>query len=391
MKGYCLQRNVCAGNEKGSMSALNGSTGMMRGVILFLILAAALLAGVPAWSGEPAYRQGVDIFVETGVDQPDKVPTWYAPMVAKPYSPVFEILATRGTQGRYYPYTYAVTMKDIVKFHGHDCEGLSHAAACAKVAFAILFPDGIIDRSVLWGISGTSPCWSDVVAFLTGARMQYGNLGFFKDKKYGHAIVLYREDTGVAVLATWKKGINNIPDEPVVLPGKIAWTPQTSMEEVMKLKRAVKKGDGKQTPYQVDQMRYYQWKHINEVFSRPSKKLPGQVLTISNGQTGWMRRNRFPIPISDRYQLKNDFYRKRPCRLSSRNCGGRDLVGLLPQYACDSFRVLRPRHRCPFWAALGTLLAFSHSRSVLCIFQLKAFSTPCGPHVTRTTLQIPGS
>ncbi len=63
------------------MSALNGSTGMMRGVILFLILAAALLAGVPAWSGEPAYRQGVDIFVETGVDQPDKVPTWYAPMV----------------------------------------------------------------------------------------------------------------------------------------------------------------------------------------------------------------------------------------------------------------------------------------------------------------------
>jgi len=37
--------------------------------------------------------------------------------------------------------------------------------------------------------------------------LQYGNLGFFKDKRYSHAVVLYREDTKVAVLATWKEGI----------------------------------------------------------------------------------------------------------------------------------------------------------------------------------------
>jgi formylmethanofuran dehydrogenase subunit E len=142
-------------------------------------------------------------------------------MVAMPYTPVFEILATRGTQGRYYPYTYSVTIKDIVKFHGHDCEGLSHAACCCKLAFDKLFPDGIVDRSVLWGITGRSPCWSDCVAFLTGARIQYGNLAFFKNNDYGHAIIIYREDTEQAVLATWKKGINNIPGEPVVLPGEI--------------------------------------------------------------------------------------------------------------------------------------------------------------------------
>ena len=29
------------------------------------------------------------------------------------------MLATRGTEGRYYPYTYAVTLKDMIKFHGH--------------------------------------------------------------------------------------------------------------------------------------------------------------------------------------------------------------------------------------------------------------------------------
>jgi formylmethanofuran dehydrogenase subunit E len=234
-----------------------------------ILIAVFVSLALPTWSGEPTYKQGVNIFIETGVDPPDRTPTWYAPMVAQPYAPVFEILATRGTQGRYYPYAYAVTLKDLAKIHGHDCEGLTHAANCCYVAFKILFPDGIIDRSVLWGISGTSPCWSDVTAFLTGARMQYGNLGFFKDKRYGHAIILYREDTGVAVLATWKKGINNIPGEPVMLPGKIKWKTKANMDEVLELKKVVKNAGGNPTPYQVDQMRYYQWMHINDILSHP--------------------------------------------------------------------------------------------------------------------------
>ena len=48
-----------------------------------------------SWCQEPTYKQGVNIFIETGVTQPDRIPTWYAPMVAMPYAPVFEILATR--------------------------------------------------------------------------------------------------------------------------------------------------------------------------------------------------------------------------------------------------------------------------------------------------------
>jgi hypothetical protein len=235
------------------------------------VVAAACTAGA-ALAGEPTYRQGHDIFIETGVDAVDRTPTWYAPMMAKPHAPAFEILATRGTEGRYYPYTYTVSLKDMIKWHGHDCEGTIHAANAAKMAFEILFPDGIIDRSVLWGISGPSPCWSDAVAFLTGARVQYGNLGFFRDKDYGHAILLYREDTQVAVLATWKKGINNIPDEPVVLPEAIAWTPAVSMEEMMQLKRAVKAAGGTPTPYQVDLMRYQQWRHVNDILDHPLRE-----------------------------------------------------------------------------------------------------------------------
>lgn len=241
----------------------------MKRRLLFIGLSLMLLACTNAWSGEPTYDQGKNIFIETGVTQPDLTPTWYAPMVAQPYTPVFEILATRGTQGRYYPYTYTVTIKDIVKFHGHDCEGLSHAACCCHEAFKVLFPDGIIDRSVLWGITGTSPCWTDATAFLTGARIQYGNLGYFKDKRYGHCIILYREDTEQAVLATWKKGINNIPGEPVMLSESIDWTPEVGMDEVLELKKVVKEAGGNPTPYQVDLMRYYQYKQINDIQSRP--------------------------------------------------------------------------------------------------------------------------
>lgn len=229
-----------------------------------------LLAMVPAAvAAAPTYEQGRTIFIETGVEAPDRAPTWYASMVAKPYAPVFEMLSTRGTQGRYNAYTYPVTLKDLVRFHGHDCEGTTHAANAAWVAFKTLFPDGIIDRSVLWGISGQSPCWSDAVAFLTGARLQYGNLGYFKDKRYSHAILLYREDTKVAVLATWKKGINNIPGEPVMLPGQITWKPKVDVHEVEDLKAVVKKAGGKPTPYQVDLMRYQQWSHINDILEHP--------------------------------------------------------------------------------------------------------------------------
>lgn len=233
-----------------------------------LVLVVAAGMGLSAFAGEPTYVQGRNIFIETGVDAPDRAPTWYAPMANKPYAPVFEILATRGTEGRYYPYTYAVTLKDMIKWHGHDCEGTIHAANAAKVAFGLLFPDGIIDRSVLRGISGPGPCWSDAVAFLTGARLQYGNLGFFKSKDYGHAVLFYREDTGEAVLATWKKGINNIPGEPVVLPASITWTPKVSMDEVMKLKLVVKI-QKTPTPYQVDLMRFQQYTHVNDVLDRP--------------------------------------------------------------------------------------------------------------------------
>lgn len=284
----------------------------MKSFILALLLFISLTC--VAWAGEPTYTQGVNIFIETGVTQPDRVPTWYAPMVAMPHAPVFEILATKGTQGRYYQRTYAVTLKDMIKWHGHDCEGTTHAANIMKIIFEILFPDGIIDRSVIKGISGTGPCWSDAVAFLTGARIQYGNLGYFKNKEYNHAIILYREDTEVAVLGTWKKGINNIPGEPVVLPGEINWTPKVNMQDVIDLKKEVKSSKGHPTPYQVDLLRYYQWKHVNDVLSHPLNE-SYQAEVIENFKwEEWAddtKKMAKPFGRSD-IRLKNYPYRDKP-------------------------------------------------------------------------------
>jgi formylmethanofuran dehydrogenase subunit E len=284
----------------------------MKSLLLMVML--LTFANMPSRAQEPVRKEGVNSFIETGVTQPDRIPTWYAPMVAMPYAPVFEILATRGTQGRYYQRTYAVTLKDMIKWHGHDCEGTTHAANSMKIAFKILFPDGIIDRSVLKGISGTGPCWSDAVAFLTGARIQYGNLGFFKNKDYNHAVLLYREDTRVAVLATWKKGINNIPGEPVVLPGKIKWTPKVSMQKVVDLKTVVKNSKGHPTPYQVDLLRYYQWKHVNDVLSHPLNE-SYQAKVIKNFKwDDWVDKTKTftrPFARSDT-RLKNYPYREKP-------------------------------------------------------------------------------
>ena len=67
---------------------------------------------------------------------------------------------------------------------------------------------------------------------------------------------------------TWKKGINNVPGEPVVLPESITWTPKVSSDEVIALKQAIKL-QGDPTPYQVDLLRYQQWLHINDILERP--------------------------------------------------------------------------------------------------------------------------
>jgi len=105
-----------------------------------------------------------------------------------------------------------VTLGDLVRFHGHPCDGLVAAAEGITLGLKALFPGGIVDRTDLAAATNASPCYSDVAAYLTGARTTYGTLVI--DKALGDEWILLRRSTGRAVRVTLKPGV-----KPADLPG----------------------------------------------------------------------------------------------------------------------------------------------------------------------------
>ncbi len=100
---------------------------------------------------------------------------WYWPSwAARAMLPVFEVLDTESSLGRYAQGTKRVTVKDLVKFHGHPCDGLFRGAFAMRLALDALEPHGIADRTDLRVLSRNSPCLGDVAAYLTGGRVRFG-------------------------------------------------------------------------------------------------------------------------------------------------------------------------------------------------------------------------
>ncbi len=100
--------------------------------------------------------------------------------------------------GRYANKIKTITLKDLIKFHGHFCGGLVEGATALRVAFDELFPDGVIDRTDLRIASKVSACGGDVGAYLTGARTRYGS--YLLDKKLGASeYVVQQVSTGRTV------------------------------------------------------------------------------------------------------------------------------------------------------------------------------------------------
>ncbi len=98
-----------------------------------------------------------------------------------------------------------VTLGDLVRFHGHPCDGLVAAAEGLTLGLKALFPDGIVDRADVAAATNASPCYSDAAAYLTGARTIYGTLVI--DKALGDEWILLRRSTGRAVRVTLKPGV----------------------------------------------------------------------------------------------------------------------------------------------------------------------------------------
>jgi formylmethanofuran dehydrogenase subunit E len=81
----------------------------------------------------------------------ESAPDWYYPewLATAPNAAVFQVRDTVNKYGRYATETKTITLKDLIKFHGHFCGGLVEGAAALKVAFDRLFPGGVVDRTDL--------------------------------------------------------------------------------------------------------------------------------------------------------------------------------------------------------------------------------------------------
>lgn len=106
----------------------------------------------------------------------DNAADWYYPqwLAEAPHAPVFRVRDTVNKYGRYASEPKVITIKDLIKFHGHFCGGLVEGATALREAFDRLFPDEMIDRTDLIIASNNSACGGDVAAYLTGARARFG-------------------------------------------------------------------------------------------------------------------------------------------------------------------------------------------------------------------------
>ena len=194
-----------------------------------------LLLAAPVWAGPPALA--------------DRSPDWYYPqwLVDAPDAPVFEVRDTVNKYGRYASEIKIITLKDLIKFHGHFCGGLVESATALRVAFDRLFPDGIIDRTDLRIASNNSACGGDVASYLTGARARFGSHLIDPGLKESDFVV-QRVSTGKTVRA--------------------AINAATYPEDVRTQMKRIESGNYQ--PADIDLFQDLQWTYARKLVSRPA-------------------------------------------------------------------------------------------------------------------------
>ncbi len=85
-----------------------------------------------------------------------------------------------------------VELQDLVKFHGHLCDGLVEGFVALQYGLYQLFPDSLIDRTNVRIVSKPSPCLTDVAVYLTGARYQFGT--FYVNSDFDGLYIVQRID-----------------------------------------------------------------------------------------------------------------------------------------------------------------------------------------------------
>lgn len=181
------------------------------------------------------------------VESTDNSPAWYYFdwMATAEYAPVFHVRDTESSLGPYASEAKTIALKDLVKMHGHPCDGLVTAACAMKLGLNELYPDGVIDRTDTSCITNNSPCYGDVAAYLTGGRIRFGTQKI--DERMGNEFILYRISTQKAVKVSLKDG---------VFP-----------KDVADLETKIRKGD-----FVLEEMRFCQkkeWDYARKLLNRP--------------------------------------------------------------------------------------------------------------------------
>jgi len=166
----------------------------------------------------------------------DTAPDWYWPEWAAHSTrlPTFQVRDTESSHGRYAAGVKTITVKDLVKFHGHACDGLFRGAVALSRGLAELFPDGVIDRTDLRVLSRNSLCLGDVAAYLTGGRIRF-NTQDVRDIP-GVWFVIQRISSGEAVRVTERTGV--YPETLVQMETRLVAERQATPAEVDTLRKA---------------------------------------------------------------------------------------------------------------------------------------------------------
>lgn len=125
-----------------------------------------------------------------------------------------------------------IDLNDLVKFHGHLCDGLVVGHLALQRAMDELYPDGTIDRTNTRIVSKPSPCLTDVAIYKTGGRYQFNT--FYVSETINGLFTVQRLDTGKTMSVQLKKGVK--PSE-IDMLGAIAVKGELSACDLDKLKQ----------------------------------------------------------------------------------------------------------------------------------------------------------
>ena len=156
-----------------------------------------------------------------------------------------------------------IKYSDLVKFHGHSCDGLLEGMQALQLGLNVLYPNGVVDRTNTRVVSNSSPCLTDAAIYLTGGRYQYNT--FYVDNNISGMYIIQRIDNEKAVVVNRRE---NVKPAIIDIMGKQAIAKELSYSQLRKLKQLEEEYAKKlrksnpQLNFTVKELIGYKWKPL---------------------------------------------------------------------------------------------------------------------------------